>query len=150
MNPSSSRILRLSRFAATFTLALAAVLALGLLWPASTLRAEGRPKLSVEATNARTGDGIAPGVFTFTLSEPSKTAVYSLKGTAVNGVDYVRLSGVKKIKAGKTTATVQVVFNKVTDAYFSPETIKLLILPHAGYVVGLPKRATVTLEFVLP
>jgi hypothetical protein len=137
MNPSSSRILRLSRFAATFTLALAAVLALGLLWPASTLRAE----------------GIAPGVFTFTLSEPSKTAVtvaYSLKGTAVNGVDYVRLSGVKKIKAGKTTATVQVVFNKVTDAYFSPETIKLLILPHAGYVVGLPKRATVTLEFVLP
>jgi hypothetical protein len=87
---------RHTRFAA---LPLTAALALAAFWPADAVRAEGLPKASVVATNSETGEvDRAPGVFTISLSEKATkpvTVLYALKGTAVNGENYVRLSGMK-------------------------------------------------------
>ena len=52
------------------------------------------------------------GVFTFTLSaaQTSKVVVaYTVKGSAVNGTDDVALSGKVKIKAGKTSKSIQII-----------------------------------------
>jgi hypothetical protein len=145
-------LLRLrSRFSG---LAALTALTLAAFSPVSALHAEDLPKVTVAATNPETGStDRGPGVFTISLSKALNkplTVVYSVKGTAVNGVDYVRLSGTKVIKAGKRSANINVVYKGSTQIYFPPETVKLILEAKPDYELGADKRATVTIDFVLP
>jgi hypothetical protein len=72
------------------------------------------------------------------------TVLYSVGGTASNGVDYVELPGVVTIPAGKRTATITV--RPIEDAL--PEKVETVVLtlqpapdPRAAYLVGYPRRA---------
>ena len=60
---------------------------------------------------------------------------YSIKGTAINGTDYVLLSGTKKIKAGKSSKPIKVIpLGNLGGA--SKKTVKLTLEPGTGYTVG--------------
>lgn len=85
----------------------------------------------------------------FTISRTGGTSVpltvrYTLSGTAVAGSDYVALPGVATIAAGASTSVVAVM--PIDDAvYEGNETVGLGIAVDAGYTVGSPRDATVTI-----
>jgi hypothetical protein len=106
-------------------------------------------KITVNATVPITHlDEMLPGIFTIKSSEPSAVATvihYTLKGTAVNGEDYVRLPGMIKIKAHATAATVRIV-PKGTLAGDVSKTVKLVLDPSPAYTVGAKAKALVTID----
>jgi hypothetical protein len=63
------------------------------------------------------------------------TVTYVLRGSAKNGLDYRRLPGVRKIKAGKTKATIKVV--PLDDLGGASDKIVTLILkdPDKDYTI---------------
>jgi hypothetical protein len=106
-------------------------------------------KITVNATDpvAHLG-GALPGVFTITSSEAAAvvtTIHYSLKGTAVNGEDYNRLTGTVKIKPHATSATVHIV-PKGTLEGAARKTVKLVLDPSGAYTVGAKVNALVTID----
>lgn len=81
----------------------------------------------------RTGDTTEPLSVTFTVG-----------GSAVAGVDYVPLSGTAVFPAGAADTTVSVI--PTDDPYNEPgETVSLTLTSGAGYVVGSPSQAVVTI-----
>lgn len=70
------------------------------------------------------------------VSQPLKVA-YTVSGSAVGGRDYATLSGVKKLKAGRTSATLQIV--PLSDG--AKGTVLLTLQPGAGYTLGSPATA---------
>jgi hypothetical protein len=87
-------------------------------------------------------------VLTFTRLGNRSAALavtYSIGGTAVNGTDYASLSGAVSIGANSNTATVTI--NPTNDAIFEgPETAVVTVVAAAGYTVGSPNAATVTID----
>ena len=76
--------------------------------------------------------------FAVTLSDPQDHDVqvnYAVKGTAVNGTDYVLLKGTKKIKAGKITKPIKIIPQGDLDGD-AKKTVVLVLEPGDGYVVG--------------
>jgi hypothetical protein len=134
-------------------LSIAALIAIATLAPASTLQAK-EPVVNIAATNATTGYGEAPGVFTITISEKQDkpvTVLYTIeKSTPENGVDYNRLSGMKVIKAGKTHTTIQVVPTQSSDGPFGSGPVELKLRKGDGYKLGTDKKASVEITIVLP
>ncbi len=87
-------------------------------------------------TSVVTGSGDV-GLLTVTLSSPQASDVtvrYTIKGTAVNGTDYVLLSGHKKIKAGRTSKSIKVIPTGDLGGA-SKKTVKLTLQPGDGYMV---------------
>ena len=77
------------------------------------------------------------GEFLLTLSNAAATDTvvsYVVKGTAVNGTDYVLLNGTKKIKAGKTSKPIKVVPQGNLGG--AKKTVKLVLSAGDGYTVG--------------
>jgi len=73
------------------------------------------------------------------------TVFYTVGGTATNGTDYQRLRGRATIRAGATTAKIQV--RPIDDTIpESDETVILTLSPDANYTVGSPNTATVTIH----
>jgi Ca2+-binding RTX toxin-like protein len=69
---------------------------------------------------------------------------YQISGTAVNGSDYVALSGSVTIPSGSASATIDVV--PIQDAIAEgPESVVLTLQPGSNYSVGSPGSATATI-----
>ena len=85
------------------------------------------------------------GVFTVTLSAPQTSDVlvnYTIKGSATNGTDYVRLKGSKKIKAGQTSKPIRVSpQGDLGGANY--KVVKLTLSPGTGYTVGTTEKVKV-------
>ena len=97
------------------------------------------PVVMLAATTPKVtvGSGGA-GVFTLTLSAPATDDIvvkYTLKGSALNGTDYILLGGSKKIKAGLTTKTIKVIPQGDLDGAPS-KLVKLTLSQGTGYTVG--------------
>lgn len=73
------------------------------------------------------------------------TVNYSVSGTAKPVTDYGKLSGSVTILAGKASASVYV--RPKADTTAEPaETVILTLSPNTAYVIGSPKKATVTIQ----
>lgn len=75
-----------------------------------------------------------------TVNLPAPLAVdlivnFTIKGSAVNGTDYVLLKGTKKIKAGKTSNAIKIKPQGDLGGA-SKKTVKLTLTNGDGYVVG--------------
>jgi uncharacterized OB-fold protein len=83
---------------------------------------------------SRTGDVNSPLVVSI-----------ALKGTAVNGGDYVLMPGTVTIPAGKRAKKVKVrpIDDSIVGEY--PEKVKMKIKASANYQVGVPNKAVVTI-----
>ena len=98
------------------------------------------PTVTVMATVnvAHLAEGI-PGTITFSRANgdlTSKLVVsYKVKGSAVNGTDYVMLTGSKKIKPNKASASIQIVPQGDLGGAGSAK-VKLVVLPSAAYNIG--------------
>ncbi len=103
--------------------------------------------VSVSATNpVWSPAGISPG--TFTIARTGRldplTLTYAISGTAAAGSDYTALSGTVNIPFGFAPATVQVnpLMNPTSG---TPHTIVLTLNASAGYQLGGPASATMTI-----
>ena len=106
------------------------------------------PVITITATGPNAAEnGTNPGVFTFARSDNMTSAVtvnYSVGGTATQGVDYSTIGNSITIPAGQATATK--IITPILDALVEgSETVSLTIAPSAGYTVGNPHTATVTI-----
>ncbi len=98
------------------------------------------PSVSVMATvsSAHVSEG-SSGVITFNRSGGDLTkklvVSYKVKGSAADGTDYVFLSGSKKIKPNKTSASIQIVPQGDLGGAGSKK-VKLVVLPSAAYSIS--------------
>lgn len=90
----------------------------------------------VPAVTAGTGDA---GEFTVTRTgdlSQTITVLYTVKGSAAGGVDYIPLKGQVKLKAGKASKAVKVVPLGVAGDGTSKRQVKLTLQAGDGYTVG--------------
>ncbi len=116
---------------------------------------ESQPVVTVAATDPAAAEvGPDPGVFTFTRAGTTFSALavnVTVGGTAREGRDFERLTVPVSIPAGQRSATVTV--NPLQDgsADQPPTTVVVQVGPGAGYDVGTPNTATVTIaDFTNP
>ncbi len=86
------------------------------------------------------------GEFLLTLSSaPSSDVVvnFTIKGTAVNGTDYVLLKATKKIKAGKTSKPIKVTPLGTGAGPGVKRTVVLTLQPGDGYTVATTGKVKV-------
>jgi hypothetical protein len=113
-----------------------------------TVAAPPTTTVSVTASDpTATEAGASPGAFTVSRTGPTTAALtvaYSVAGTASAGGDYTPLSGSVVIPAGAASANVTV--TPINDtAIEANETVVLSLTAGAGYTVGAPATATVTI-----
>jgi uncharacterized protein YhjY with autotransporter beta-barrel domain len=106
------------------------------------------PSVSISVAPASVSeDGATNLVYTFTLNQPSLTALsvgFTVGGTATFGVDYGAAPSPLVIPAGSTTGTYLV--DPAADATIEAnETVIITLAAGAGYVVGVPASATGTI-----
>ena len=85
------------------------------------------------------------GEFTVSLSAAQTSDVevgYTVKGTAVNGTDYVLLSGTKKIKAGHTSKPIKIIPQGDLGGAAS-KVVKVTLTPGTAYTVGTTGKVKV-------
>ncbi len=83
--------------------------------------------------------------FSLTLSAAQTTDVianFTIKGTALNGTDYVLLTGTKKIKAGKLSKPIKIIPQGDLDGA-SKKTVVLTLQSGDGYTVGTTNKVKV-------
>ncbi len=86
------------------------------------------------------------GGFTLVLSEASASDVViglEIKGTAVNGTDYVLLKTTKKIKAGHMSKPIKVIPLGAGAGAGVKQTVVLTLQPGAGYMLGTTGKVKV-------
>ena len=95
--------------------------------------------------------GPTPGTFTITRTTTGSplTVNFTLTGTAINGVDYTNALGAAiptsiTFAAGDSTANIDIIPVDDNLAEFA-ETVVLSLTAGAGYAVGAPSSATVTI-----
>lgn len=103
----------------------------------------------VDATAAELGGDtgtfrlVRTGTNAFPLAEPLDV-MFTITGTALNGVDYQTIRGSATFFAGEST--VDVVVRPIFDGRVeAPETVILTLTAGANYVVGLTSTATITI-----
>ncbi|MCK6500126.1 MAG: hypothetical protein L6Q38_11680, partial [Nitrospira sp.] len=107
------------------------------------------PIVTIAATDANASEqGADPGVFTVTRTGATTAGLsvaYTVAGTAASPGDYSpALGGTLVIPAGSASATIQV--TPADDAAVEPsETVEIRLANGAGYTVGDPGVATVTI-----
>lgn len=104
------------------------------------------PTVRMYANNATTAEGSsAPATFTVVRSGAVNDSVsidYTIRGTAINGVDYVQLPGSITIQAGEASATLQL--TPLVDSLIeAEETATIELLAGTDYQVGLISERTV-------
>ncbi len=85
------------------------------------------------------------GEFTVSLSAAQTVDLhvsYTIKGSAINGTDYVMLTGTKKIKAGKTSKPIKIIPEGNLDGA-SKKVVTLELAPGSGYTVGTAGKVKV-------
>jgi hypothetical protein len=113
-----------------------------------TIQDDDKPTLTVTATdNTATESPLTTGYFTVSRTGSTSAALtvyYSVGGTATAGSDYNSLPGSITIPAGSSTATITV--TPINDALVeSDETVIVTLNANAGYTIGSPSSATVTI-----
>lgn len=106
------------------------------------------PTITVAATDPSAAEaGLDPGSFTITRSGSNGvtlTVNFNIGGTALNGGDYGFITGPVVIPSGTNSVTISVL--PVDDPTVeSAETVVLTLAAGAGYLVGSPSNATVTI-----
>ncbi|MBI2467874.1 MAG: hypothetical protein HYV62_08690 [Candidatus Rokubacteria bacterium] len=120
------------------------------------------PTVTITATDPAAAEAAAPldtGTFTVASSSPAPAGglvvTYAVSGTATSvavcpglpgtgAEDYLTLPGTVTIPAGATSATITV--TPCDDSVVEvPETVFVALTPGAGYTVGTPSTATVTI-----
>ena len=106
------------------------------------------PSVTISVSPAAVAeDGATNLVYTFTLNQPSLSAIsvgYTVTGTATFGVDYAAAPSPLVIPAGSTTGTLLV--DPAADATIEAnETVIITLAAGAGYTVGVPNSATGTI-----
>ena len=102
--------------------------------------------LTATTPRATVGSG-EPGVFTVSLSKAQDHNVVVhllIKGTAVNGTDYVLISTTKKIKAGKTSKPIKIIPQGDLGGV-DKKVVTLSLVPGDGYTVGTVRKVKVNL-----
>ena len=104
-----------------------------------TIAASPLPVVTVTATVPRVsvGNG-SPGGFTLILPAalPDDLFVrYTVKGSAINGIDDRLLTGTQTIKAGQTSARIKVLPRGDLDGA-SRKVVRLILEPGADHAVG--------------
>jgi hypothetical protein len=87
------------------------------------------------------------GLVTIALSAVQKEPVlvhYAIRGSAVNGKDYVLLTGTKRIRAGTKKQSIKIIPRGDLDGA-ERKVVTLVLKPGPGYIVGHEIRAKVTL-----
>ena len=95
--------------------------------------------------------GPTPGQFTVTRSGNTSNAVtvnYTVGGTAGPGTDYTTLSGMLTIPIGATSALISV--NPLSNPSATSPTLQITLASGAGYTVGSPDTATMTITEMTP
>ena len=85
------------------------------------------------------------GTLTFSRALATASAVtvnYTISGTAVNGTDYETISS--SISIPPSALSVDLLITPLSDL-FDPRTVTVTIIADAGYFIGTPASATVTL-----
>lgn len=105
------------------------------------------PSVSILATDSAAGEPGNGGLFTVSRSYASAsplTVSLTAGGSATAGADFTALPATVTILANQTSATVSVTVND--DALVeASETVVLTVASGAGYTVGSPTSATVTI-----
>jgi hypothetical protein len=106
------------------------------------------PAVTVTASDASASEA-GPGTGQFTVSRTGDaasalTVTLSVSGTASNGTDYDSIGTSATIAAGSSSASITVNPREDTTVEGS-ETVILTVSPGAGYTVGTPSSATVTI-----
>jgi hypothetical protein len=99
------------------------------------------------ATVAQTTVGNdTPAEFTVTRmgGDPNQTLIvnYVVKGSAINGKDYILLSGKKKFKPGKMSKPIRI-FPLGDMGGAAKKTVKISLVPDEGYTVGTASPAKI-------
>jgi hypothetical protein len=108
------------------------------------------PTVTITATDSSASEVPATDTGRFRISRTGSTTAqlnvfYAISGTATNGTDYQRLRGRAIIKAGASSANVQV--RAIDDTISEPdETAILTLSPDPNYIIGSPSTATVTIH----
>ncbi len=107
----------------------------------------GTPEVTVTASvPSVTAGGGGTGVFTVTRTGDTTgeiTVAYVVKGSAVDGTDYVLLSGKKKLKAGKASVKIKVTPLGAAAGGSVKRVVKLTLLTGDGYTLGAAASAKV-------
>lgn len=109
-----------------------------------------KPTVSITAGDPNASEsGPDNGSFTFTRSGSTAdplTVIYSLYGTATNGVDYQSLSGSVTLTSGQTSVTILVVPIQDSQTIEGSETVVLSLGDNKTYVYDhMSSTATVTI-----
>jgi hypothetical protein len=113
-----------------------------------TIADDDAPVVTILASDPGAAEaGLDPG--TFTVSRTGNLSAdlivsYSIAGSAANATDYQSLSGSVTIAAGQPSAIITVTPIDDTIAEGS-ETVILTLTASAGYTIGIPNSATVTI-----
>src|SRR5439155_3847508 len=111
------------------------------------LRVRALQTVTIAATSTNAGEPSVHGTLTVTRTGSTTSALtvsYTVGGTAVPGTDYKALPGAVTIPKGDDSATVDVAPIDDTTVE-TPESVIVTLGAKAGYALGLPKRATVTI-----
>lgn len=105
------------------------------------------PVLSVIANDPAAAEPDNHGQFTITRAGPTASALtvnYTLTGSATSGADYIAIPLSVNIPAGETSLVVPITLLDDTLGEYD-ETVVLTLTPAAGYNVGSPASATITI-----
>jgi hypothetical protein len=109
----------------------------------------GHPSVSIVTTDPNASEqGPDPGTLTLTragVTNGPLTVLYSVSGTASNGLDYVALSGSATIPAGAFSADITVT-PIPDDLIEGDETVTVGVLSNPFYYVGSPSSASLTIK----
>ncbi|MEO8195990.1 MAG: IPT/TIG domain-containing protein [Thermoanaerobaculia bacterium] len=113
-----------------------------------TIQCSGSPSVSIAATDPNAAESpLNTGQFTLTRTGSTSAALtvsLTRSGTATNGSDYSSIATSQTFNVGQSTISVTV--TPINDtAVEPPETVVLTVVAGAGYTVGTPANATVTI-----
>ena len=104
--------------------------------------------MTITATDPNAGEPGNRGKFKLTRTGSTSGDLIvriARKGTATNGVDYKKIRGKSKIKAGRSSKTIKVTPIDDLDPE-SDETVIIKIKPDPAYIVGSPGKAKVIIK----
>ena len=152
VNATSGLVTGAPTVSGTFAVGLSATNAGGTGTAALTLTvAPALPSVTLMATTPTVTAGSGDeGVFTLSLSAPQDhdvSVVFTIRGTAVNGIDYETIKTTKKIKAGKTSKPIKII--PYDQSYYAggKKTVKITLQPGDGYTVDTVTPAKVKILY---
>jgi hypothetical protein len=131
----------------TVTLSTGAAYMLGTRVSDSVVIADNGPELAVAATAPAASESGAAGRFTVTRAGATTgalTVLYTMTGSATNGIDYAALSGVVTFAVGSATADIEMTVLNDT-AVEGVEAVRVTLRPGAGYTLAADPSAEVSI-----